>query len=309
MMSFTENVKNELARRERPTKEEREAELLALLRMNGELVTGMHGAWGAEFSTSNNAVARRVLVCLKKDFALQPTVMVRQGRKLRKKNVYTLAVPPSPEGTKFLKELGLLPLGTEQDLPEEAGPDALRAYLAGVFLGSGSVSRPQSDYHLEIVTQSHHMAEYIMTVMKSFHLSPRMTDRKNDYIVYVKDGDDVTSFLQVVGASQSYMDFENVRVMKDVRNKVNRQVNCETANLQKTVDAAVRQLHQIERILAVMPASSLPAKLREACELRQEHPNASLAELSSFCGVSKSGLAHRFQKIAALSASLKDQEK
>ncbi len=299
-MSFTEQVKNELARLPRETKESRGAELLALLRMSGSFITGTHGSWGLEFSTGNSAVARRVLVYLKKDFGFLPSTMVRQGRRLRKKNVYTLMVQPSKEGLDFLNTMGLSPLAGIDDMERMETSEERRAYLAGAFLGGGSVSRPQSDYHLEMVTQSSHFAEELVKIMKSFKMKARMTDRKNDYIVYIKDGDDVSGFLQIVGATQSYMDFESVRVVKDMRNRVNRQVNCETANLQKTVDAAVRQTHLVEQLLRRQTLSSLSPKIREACEVRMNNPNASLSELAQICGITKSGLAHRFKKIEAM---------
>ena len=299
-MSFTEQVKNELARLPRETKESRGAELLALLRMSGSFITGTHGSWGLEFSTGNSAVARRVLVYLKKDFGFLPSTMVRQGRRLRKKNVYTLMVQPSKEGLDFLNTMGLSPLAGIDDMDRMETSEERRAYLAGAFLGGGSVSRPQSDYHLEMVTQSSHFAEELVKIMKSFKMKARMTDRKNDYIVYIKDGDDVSGFLQIVGATQSYMDFESVRVVKDMRNRVNRQVNCETANLQKTVDAAVRQTHLVEQLLRRQTLSSLSPKIREACEVRMNNPNASLSELAQICGITKSGLAHRFKKIEAM---------
>ena len=309
-MSFTETVKNELARIPREDEAARRAEMLALFRMSGSLITGGAGQMGIEFSTSHNAVARRMLVYLKKDSGLIPAVMVRQGRKLRKKNVYTLAVPPSEKGLRFLQNLGFLPVTPPlQDMDIYEGTEARRAYLAGAFLGGGSVNRPQGDYHLEMVTQSFHFAELIRQCMKSFHLTPKLTDRKNDYIVYIKEGDEVTAFLQVVGAGKSLLDFENVRVMKDVRNQVNRQVNCETANLQKTVDAAVRQTYAIKTILEYRSLESLDRRMQEACRLRMEHPNASLTELSELCGISKSGLAHRYQKIIVLARILQGKRK
>ena len=205
-MSFTEQVKNELARLPREDAGSRAAELLALLRMSGSFITGAHASWGLEFSTGNSAVARRVLVYLKKDFGFMPSTMVRQGRRLRKKNVYTLLVQPSKEGLHFLDTMGLSPLSGAEDMEKLATAEERRAYLAGAFLGGGSVSRPQSDYHLEMVTQSARFAEEIVKAMKSFKLNARLTDRKNDYIVYIKDGDEVSEFLQIVGAAHSYMD-------------------------------------------------------------------------------------------------------
>ena len=298
-MSFTEQVKNELARVVRPDKESRSGELLALLRMGGAIVTGAQGKKGVEFSTGNSAVARRVLVCLKKDFNLMPSAMVRQGRKLRKKNVYTLTVRPSADSLRFLREMGLDPLMDIRD----AGR------LVSAFLGGGTVSRPQGDYHLELVTQSLRFAGELIAVMRSFKLNARMTDRKNDYIVYIKGGDDVSSFLQIVGAANSYMDFESVRVVKDMRNRVNRQVNCETANLQKSVDAAVRQMRDVEKLLQYKRLSELSPSVRAACEARMKNPDASMAELADLCGITKSGLAHRFRKIASMAETLAGRAK
>ena len=240
----------------------------------------------------------RALVCLKKDFGLTLSAMVRQGRQLRKKNVYTLIVQPSEEGLRFLSDMELDPLAEIRDAKRLHSVESKRAYLAGAFLGGGTVSRPQGDYHLEMVTRSSRFAEEIIKLMGEFDMKARMTDRKNDYIVYVKDGDAVSSFLQIVGASQSYMDFESVRVVKEMRNRVNRQVNCETANLQKSVDAAVRQTHQVQSLLQLKTLSQLSPTIRETCEVRLRYPNATLAELAEICGITKSGLAHRFKKIA-----------
>ena len=286
-MSFTEQVKNELARVVREDKESRVGELLSLLRMSSSIITGGKGKRGLEFSTGNGAVARRALVCLKKDFGLTLSAMVRQGRQLRKKNVYTLIVQPSEEGLRFLSDMELDPLAEIRDAKRLHSVESKRAYLAGAFLGGGTVSRPQGDYHLEMVTRSSRFAEEIIKLMGEFDMKARMTDRKNDYIVYVKDGDAVSSFLQIVGASQSYMDFESVRVVKEMRNRVNRQVNCETANLQKSVDAAVRQTHQVQSLLQLKTLSQLSPTIRETCEVRLRYPNATLAELAEICGITK----------------------
>ena len=299
-MSFTEQVKNELARIPREDAGSRAAELLALLRMSGSFITGAHASWGLEFSTGNSAVARRVLVYLKKDFGFMPPPCYGTGTRLRKKERLHTPRTAGRRKAPFLRYHGPLPTVRRRGYGEARAAEERRAYLAGAFLGGGSVSRPQSDYHLEMVTQSARFAEEIVKAMKSFRLNARLTDRKNDYIVYIKDGDEVSEFLQIVGAAQSYMDFESVRVVKDMRNRVNRQVNCETANLQKTVDAAVRQTHLVQKLLAKESRSSLSPKIREACDLRLAHPNASLSELAEICGITKSGLAHRFKKIEAM---------
>ncbi|MGP1381710.1 MAG: DNA-binding protein WhiA [Dialister pneumosintes] len=306
-MSFTEEVKNELARLPRENTACRTAELLALLRMSGTVITGTEGKWGLDFSTSSNAVARRVLISLKKDFNLEPAILVRQGRRLRKKNVYTLTVLPFEGGNHFLEKMDIWSLGKINDYNNLKTQEEKKAYLAGAFLGGGTVSRPQSDYHLELVTKSSIFAEEISKVMKELSLHPKLTDRKNDYIIYLKDGDEVGRFLQLIGSAHCYMEFENVRVMKDMRNRVNRQVNCETANLQKSVDAALRQFQQVQLIMKYMDLTELSPKIKEAAEMRLKKPYLSLGELAELLDISKSGLAHRFQKISAIAKKIKSE--
>ena len=306
-MSFTEEVKNELARLLRENTACRTAELLALLRMSGTVITGTEGKWGLDFSTSSNAVARRVLISLKKDFNLEPAILVRQGRRLRKKNVYTLTVLPFEGGNHFLEKMDIWSLGKINDYNNLKTQEEKKAYLAGAFLGGGTVSRPQSDYHLELVTKSSIFAEEISKVMKELSLHPKLTDRKNDYIIYLKDGDEVGRFLQLIGSAHCYMEFENVRVMKDMRNRVNRQVNCETANLQKSVDAALRQFQQVQLIMKYMDLIELSPKIKEAAEMRLKKPYLSLGELAELLDISKSGLAHRFQKISAIAKKIKSE--
>ena len=306
-MSFTEEVKNELARLPRENTACRTAELLALLRMSGTVITGTEGKWGLDFSTSSNAVARRVLISLKKDFNLEPAILVRQGRRLRKKNVYTLTVVPFEGGNHFLEKMDIWSLGKINDYNNLKTQEEKKAYLAGAFLGGGTVSRPQSDYHLELVTKSSIFAEEISKVMKELSLHPKLTDRKNDYIIYLKDGDEVGRFLQLIGSAHCYMEFENVRVMKDMRNRVNRQVNCETANLQKSVDAALRQFQQVQLIMKYMDLTELSPKIKEAAEMRLKKPYLSLGELAELLDISKSGLAHRFQKISAIAKKIKSE--
>ena len=178
------------------------------------------------------------------------------------------------------------------------GTEVQRAFLRGAFMGNGSVNQPKGDYHLEIVTTRLFLAKVVLRLMKRFHLPARMTDRKGAYLVYIKEGNGVADFLQQIGATQAYLQFESVRVVKEMRNNVNRVVNCETANLQKTVDAAVKQRRNIEILQAVGKYGKLSLKLQEAAELRLANPEATLSELAAKSGLTKSGLSHRFKKIA-----------
>lgn len=307
-MSFTEIVKNEVAHVSTTDAACRLAELAALLCMGGSLLIGKGSCRGIEFSTSNNAVARKALSIWRKSFSVRPEVLVRQGLKLRKKNYYILRVPPSEESTRILETLTLIP---EQEAFQKLGlrrDDCRRALLRGAFMGGGSVNQPIKDYHLELVTGNKELARLLLKVMVHFRLPAKMTDRKGNYLVYIKEGNGVSEFLQQIGASQSYMDFESVRVMKNMRNNVNRVVNCETANLQKTVNAAVQQIRDITIIQQSGKYGCLTPKLQEAAELRLQNPEATLSEVAALSGITKSGLSHRYKKIAILAREIEGKD-
>lgn len=307
-MSFAEEVKNEIAHYKPENAACRFAELAALLCMGGSLILGSHRMIGIEFSTSNNAVARKVLKMWMKAFPVRPEVRVRQGLRLRKKNYYILRVSPSPESTRILRDLSLFPTDTEFSAIDLRKVECQRAFLRGAFMGGGSVNQPQRDYHLELVTGNAAFAEKLLKIMRRFRLPAKITDRKGDYLVYIKEGNGVSHFLQYIGAAQAYLTFEEVRVVKEMRNNVNRVVNCETANLQKTVDAAVRQRQAITRIQESGLYQRMSAKLREAAELRMANPEASMSELAAQSGLTKSGLTHRFKKIADIAKQIEGQQ-
>ncbi len=305
-MSYAEEVKNEAARYHEDDVQCQQVELAALLYMGGSILLGSGQTVGFSFSTANNAVARRLLSMWKQCFDVVPTVMVRRGQKLRKKNIYTLRVLPSKEAKHALEQLGVFPVSEGLRHIDLQSSASKRALLRGAFLGGGSVNQPKGDYHLELVTGNISFAELLLRTIRQFKIGAKLTDRKGDYLVYIKDGNGITAFLQRIGAVKSYLEFENVRVVKEMRNNVNRIVNCETANLQKTVEAAVRQVQHIETIQKYYGLEQLPIKLKEAALLRLQYPEAPLGELAETLhgSLSKSGLNHRFRKLAELAEEL-----
>lgn len=312
-MSFSGDVKNELARTVSDTSCCRVAELASLMRMGGTVII-RGNRLGVNFSTENASVARKVLSFIKSDFKVKTEVVVTRGRRLKKTNSYHIRVVPSANVTVLLNALGFL-AGDSINMGEDSGilrkVCCRRAYLRGAFLGGGSVNKPEGDYHLELVTGNIEFANRLVKVMKGCKLPARLTDRKNDYIVYLKDGDAITSFLQIIGAHHALLEFENVRVVKDMRNQVNRLVNCETANLQKTVNAAVRQVDNIKLIARVMGFERLSPALKEAAEVRLSHPEATLQELVKVMGgkVGRSGMNHRLRKLEEIAQSLGEDGK
>ena len=303
-MSFSNDVKNELSRLETNEVCCDKAELLGVLRMSGAIVIrGMN--IGIHFSTENAALARRGLQILKNNYQVQTEVVITRSRRLKKNNRYQVRVLPAPQVNIAMTELQLLSMESDLKNPLLTKQCCKRAFLRGAFLGGGSISRPSSDYHLEMVTGNEDFARSIIKVMHTFSMKAKLTDRKNDYIVYLKDGESITNFLRVIGAHNSMMEFEGVRVLKEMRNNVNRRVNCETANLGKVVKAAVRQVNCIKFIDEHMGLSELPEALQETAKLRLKYPEASLNELVEYSGgIGKSGINHRLKKLQEMAIGL-----
>ena len=174
-----------------------------------------------------------------------------------------------------------------------------RAYLKEMFLLSGSMSDPEKAYHLELLSAKADVADEIADMMREFSLNARVIERKNQYVVYLKEAEQIADFLQLTGAHLALMELENVRILKDVRNNVNRTVNCETANLEKTVTAAMHQIESIRRIVQHDGLSNLSDALRETAVLRMRHPELSLEELGQLFSkpIGKSGVYHRLKKL------------
>ena len=303
-MSFSNDVKNELSRIETNDVAGDKAELLGLLRMSGAIVIrGMNV--GIHFSTENAALARRALQLLKSNYQVQTEVVITRSRRLKKNNRYQVQVIPSPQVSTALFELQLLSVESDLKNPLLENHDCKRTFLRGAFLGGGSISRPSSDYHLEMVTENEDFAHTINKIMQSFSLKAKLTDRKNEYIVYLKDGESIINFLSVIGAHNAMMELENVRIVKEMRNNVNRAVNCETANLNKVVKAAVRQVRCIHYIDEHMGLAELPQPLQEVAKLRLEHQDVSLNDLVEYSGgLGKSGINHRLKKLQEIAVGL-----
>ena len=303
MPSFAGDVKNELARLNYKKDCDRRAELSGLLRMGAVMTLGMRHTVGLTFTTENAAVARKVLVLLKEAGKVNTEITVRRFRRLKQHNSYTVRVLPESGGEAFLSEIGLLP-GT---MPTASnGGTLLRrpccriAYLRGAFQAGGSVNRPEASYQLEFVTANYQFADLLLSLMRRMDMPAGITDRKDAYIVYLKESDAIVDLLAYMEAEEAVEAFEISRNVKEVRNQVNRIVNCETANLNKTADAAARQTAAIQRLEEKGVLKDLPLQLRKTAEARLEHPDAALAELAELLGVGKSGVNHRMRKLIQL---------
>lgn len=301
--SFSAEVKNDLARFIGRRACCRTAELAALLRMGAVLTLGAKRTVGLAFTTENAAVARKALMLLKGSAGVMTELTVSRSRRLKKRNSYRVHVLPSREVAALMGRLGLmrgsaLNMGTDSALLKKTC--CRKAYLRGAFLGGGSVSRPDAGYHVELVTESYSFAELLLSLLRTMGYPAGLTDRKENYIVYLKESDAIIDFFSLLGAEKAAEAFEVTRNLKEVKNQVNRLVNCETANVQKSVDAAGRQIAAIRALEAAGGVERLSAGLKEMAAARLEHPTATLAELSALLGIGKSGVNHRLRKLAAL---------
>lgn len=308
-MSFSAQTKNELARVSDVKNCCKMAELAALFRMDGSIQISGRRVY-INIKNENAAVARKIFSLIREIFGAQAEVLVQRKNKLKKNNIYLVRVPPQQATGGILTTLGLVDEGGR--LLEGVKRDFFRreccrrSYLRGTFLGGGSVNNPGGTYHLEIITGNENHAREIRRLFRRFKLEAKMNARKNWFVVYLKESEQIVSCLNIMGAHEAQLDFENKRIIKDMRNQVNRLVNCETANLNKTVNAAVQQLESIKRIKAAIGLDKLPPPLRQVAEARINNPDASLRELGEMLNpkVGKSGVSHRLRKIEELAQKI-----
>ena len=182
-----------------------------------------------------------------------------------------------------------------------------RLCIREAFIKSGSMNDPNKKYHLEIMFKTKKKAEEMQTLLSNFNIKARIIKREKDYMLYLKDGEEISDFLALIGANSSVIKFEEIRVLKETRNDINRLVNCETANLNKTINAAVKQIEDIKLIKKKRKFSNLPENLQEIAELRIANPDVSLVELGKMLTepIGKSGVNHRLKKISAIAEDLR----
>ncbi|QXJ58093.1 DNA-binding protein WhiA [Enterococcus raffinosus] len=299
-MSFAAEVKKELTGLA-VQKNLAQAELAALIRMNGSLSLSNH-QFVLNVQTENAAIARRIFTLLKEHYNVRSELLVRRKMKLKKNNVYIVRL--KQETQKILLDLDIMDgMMFQAHISNEIkqSDEKTRAYLRGAFLASGSVNNPEtSRYHLEISSIYEEHNQDICDLLNQFDLNARTLERRNGYITYLKGAEKIADFLTLIGATNSMLKFEDVRIVRDMRNSVNRLVNCETANMNKTIDAASKQIENIHFIESTVGLQSLPEKLQEIAELRIQNPEISLKELGEMIpsgAISKSGINHRIRKI------------
>jgi len=313
-LSFSQIAKNDLARLLPERRCCLLAELTALIRMDGTIVIGTEDDVVVALTSENAAVSRKIFKLFKILFGLHPEITVRRKTRLKKNNTYTVRVLSQSAVDEVLKELGLamdqITEGKFKIRHELGRQCCRRAYARGAFLGGGSVSNPEGEYHLEIVVPDQDHARWLVRLISKLGPEPKLGRRKHGWVVYLKESDQIVEFLNVIGAHTALLRYESARVYKDMRNRVNRLVNCETANLSKTINAALQQLENINIIANTTGLANLPENLEEVARLRSQYPDVSLKELGEMTHprMGKSGVNHRMRKLGELAEKIKSEK-
>lgn len=287
-MSFSSDIKEELGRQYSKSRHCQIAELSGMIELEGR-IDEQDGTM--YFKTDNPVLLEKYAILMRKVFELD------------------ISKPISKEDTDRIMQTfkwSRLEGATTNGLILQ-NTCCKRAFIRGAFLAGGSMSDPNKSYHFEIVCHTLEQGKQLQSVMQSFDTDAKIVERKGHHVVYLKEGSQIVDMLNVMEAYVALMNLENVRILKEVRNTINRKVNCETANINKTVNAAVKQVEDIELIRERIGLDNLPDNLREMALLRLEYPEATLKELGNYLEppVGKSGVNHRLRKLSAIAEDLK----
>ncbi|MDE6640877.1 MAG: DNA-binding protein WhiA [Acetatifactor sp.] len=290
-MSFSSEVKVELAKHISPARHCQIAELAAIMNFCGQYGRDSEGNYTIGFQTENEEVIRKGFTLLKKTYNIRNSVALSEQ---------------DMQG--ILQKLGSLEEPVSRLIVKNAC--CRRAFLRGAFLSVGSMSDPAKSYHLEFACIDERKAKQLQEMMSGFGIESKIILRKKYYVVYLKEGSGIVDLLNVCEAPVSLMNMENLRILKEMRNSVNRRVNCETANIAKTVNAAARQVDDIEYLRIHYGFQNLPPALREMAEVRLENPDASLKELGEYFNppIGKSGVNHRLRKLSELAGEVRERK-
>lgn len=308
-MSFSGNVKDELAGHVNMARHCQIAELAAIFQFCARIEQGENKESALVINAENEVIVKKCFTLLRKTFNIEASACKNDGKTGILSEQTAIRITDSELVWNIFRTLKLV---GDNDVfygfGEPVNPILIknsccrRAYLRGVFLCVGSMSDPVKGYHLELVTDNERKAFQIQQIIREFELDAKIIRRKKYFVVYLKEGSNIVDFLNICEAHVSLMQFENERIVKEMRNSINRRVNCETANISKTVNAAAKQISDIRKIRDTIGFSNLPQNLREMAMVRLEYPEASLKELGGYLvpPVGKSGVNHRLRKLSEI---------
>ena len=316
-MSFSARVKEELSHQLSKARHCQIAELAAILSLCGKIHIDEEDHFSIRIHTENVAVARKYFTLLKNTFNIKADISIRRNAFLKKSRSYTLLVRDHENALRVLEAVKMVDaqgnvgenLSVVRNLVIQ-NACCKKAFIRGAFLAAGSLSDPEKFYHFELVCASLEKAVQLQNVIMTFDIDAKIVVRKKYYVVYIKEGSQIVELLGLMEAHVALMELENIRILKEMRNSVNRKVNCETANINKTVNAAVKQIEDIRLIEQKKGFHNLNEGLAEIAELRLQYPEATLKELGMMLNpqVGKSGVNHRLRKLSEIADELRMNE-
>lgn len=313
-MSFSIKVKNELANHISNATHCRIAELAALISMCGSVIIDENNNYKIRIKTETQPTAEKIKKLLWKTFKVDVDISTRENAYSKVGRTYTLLVGDHQQALKILQATKLINENNEIGENFSITNNIVimkdcckRAFIRGAFMAAGSISDPNKSYHFEIKCNSEKKAKQLIELLEKYNIDGKMVARKGGYVVYIKEGEGIVDVLNVMEAHVSLMEMENVRILKGMSNYYNRQVNCETANIKKTVATSVRQIDDIDFIIQNKGIDYLPEKLQDIAWVRKENPDASLQELGEMLDppLGKSGVNHRLRKICQIAQELR----
>ena len=316
-MSFSSEAKDEMSRVINSGRHCQIAEIAAIISLCGNVHISKDDKYMIRVHTENVAVARKFFLLIKKTFNINTEISIKRNTYLKKSITYTITIKNNDDALKILHTTHLMDedmeIGEEMSLVNNLiihNTCCKRAFIRGAFLATGSISDPEKFYHFEIVCPTEDKARQLQGIINTFDIDSKIVKRKKHYIVYVKEGAQIVDLLNVMEAHVALMKLENIRILKEMRNSVNRKVNCETANINKTVSAAVKQLEDIKIVSEKIGFDNINENLAEIAKVRLDNPDATLKELGEFLDppVGKSGVNHRLRKLSDLADTLRDRD-
>ena len=302
-MSFTSTVKNEVSKLD-INEIEIVTELSAIIKNTAVIDKNI------TITTENASVARRIFTLVKDLFNYVSKITVRRGYNFNKNYIYIIEI--NHDVDKILNKLSLT-----KNIPEEYIIDDIeleRAYLRGLFLGSGSINDPKkSRYHLEFLVEELEYAEFINKLLNNFRLNSKVLKRDTKYMIYIKEAEKIGDFLRIINATNAVFYFEDIRIYRDHKNMTNRLNNCEQANVDRVIETANNQIKDIEILEKNDAVDLLDDKVKQVLKYRKKYPEVSLTELSEIItietgnSITKSGIYHRMKKITELAKKLKEK--
>ncbi len=313
-MSFSGEVKEELSKHYNPARHCQIAEVAALIHFCGKIEKKRDEQTVLSLETENEAVWRKCFTLLKKTFNIETAIKGEPLGNAEKSDKLVLELSNQDDVWNIFQTLKMVNKdGVFRGLREPVNPLLIknacckRAFLRGAFLCIGSMSNPAKGYHLEMVAVNENQANQLQDILMDFDLDAKVIQRKKYFVVYLKEGADIVDFLNICEAHVALMNLENLRIVKEMRNSINRRVNCEAANIKKTVNTATKQIEEISMLRDMYGFHNLPDNLRQMAEVRMEHPDASLQELGQYLDppVGKSGVNHRLRKLSQIASDLR----